>query len=247
MTRVAAIPLRSAADLNRSLYADRTIARENVWRWKAGRTVFELVAPGGDTYVMQSYALIVDPALSLGDLGTIGPRLTTLPAGWRYRSRTLRRPLALGADGSATIVQDDLQNTYQLATTTRPAGKRRRRAIHVDGRTKNVPTDTPGTVEDRGTLTGTPFGKGTIVLLGTLADGKLDGTFRLRFPRGEIAGTVVAPFTVADGEIDFVGTARFVRGTGIFRGITGGALKVHDHNTLDGQNGVLEVDGFATF
>ncbi|MCW2991998.1 MAG: hypothetical protein JWM73_2592, partial [Solirubrobacterales bacterium] len=52
MTRVAAIPIRSAADLDRSLYTDRTILRKNVWRWKAGRKVFELVAPGGDTYVM---------------------------------------------------------------------------------------------------------------------------------------------------------------------------------------------------
>ena len=36
-------------------------------------------------------------------------------------------------------------------------------------------------------------------------------------------------------------------GTGAYRGITSGALKAHDHNTLDGQNGRLSLDGFATY
>ena len=50
--------------------------------------MFELVAPGGDTYVMQSYAQIKDPALTLAKLGSLGRRLK-LPPGWRYRTRTL--------------------------------------------------------------------------------------------------------------------------------------------------------------
>ena len=28
---------------------------------------------------------------------------------------------------------------------------------------------------------------------------------------------------------------------------TSGALAAHDHNTLDGQNGVVSVDGFARY
>lgn len=243
MTRVAAIPIRTAADLDRSLYTDRTIARDNVWRWKAGRRVFELVAPGGDTYVMQSYALIADPALTLAELPGIGPRLTTLPDGWRYRTRTLRRPLALGADGRATVLQDDLLNTYQLATTTRKPGRRKRRALEVDGRTRNV---SKSGIEDRGTVRGKPFGKGTVVVTGTLTGGRLNGHFRMRFAGGEVAGTVDAPFTVADGEIDFVGAGAILHGTGAYRGVTG-TFDFHDHNTLDGQNGVLEAKGFATY
>jgi hypothetical protein len=74
--------------------------------------VYELVAPGGATYVMQSYARIRDPRLSLGDLRGLGARLT-LPDGWRYRVRKLRRDLVLGVHGRATIVQDDLLDTYQ--------------------------------------------------------------------------------------------------------------------------------------
>jgi hypothetical protein len=76
----------------------------------------------------------------------------------------LKRSLALGADGRATILQDDLLNTYQLAHPTRRPGPRRARSAAI---------------------------------------------------------------------------------TGAFRGITSGALRVHDHNTLDGQNGTISVAASA--
>jgi hypothetical protein len=110
-----------------------------------------------------------------------------------------------------------------------------------------VPPATPGTVEDHGTVTGTPFGRGSIVLVGRLVGGRLEGTFRLTFARGSVEGTVSAPFTIAGDTIEFRGTARLAAGTGAFRGISSGALAVHDTNTLDGQNGRLEVSGPATY
>jgi hypothetical protein len=110
---VATIPIRTAAELAQVPYTDRTIARRNTWRWRRGRLVYELVAPDGDRYVMQSYAQIRDPSLTIGNLRALGRRLD-LPSGWRYRARRLRRELVLTADGKATIVQDELQNTYQL-------------------------------------------------------------------------------------------------------------------------------------
>ena len=36
-----------------------------------------------------------------------------LPPGWSYRSRILDQDLVASASGEATIIQDDLQNTYQ--------------------------------------------------------------------------------------------------------------------------------------
>jgi hypothetical protein len=245
MRKVATIPIRSAADLAQTPYTDRTISRVNTWRWHRGRTVFELVAPGGDTYVMQSYSQIKDPSLKLGGLHALGARLK-LPAGWRYRSRKLKHPLVLTAKGSATILQDELQNTYQLATTTRQ-GKRTRRTVSVTGKTHSVSPATPGTVEDHGTLAGTPFGKGSIVLVGTFADNRLTGTFRLTFRRGSVIGAVSLPYKIADGMISFHGTSRFTAGTGAFRGISSGALDTRDTNTLDGQNGRLSVKGHATY
>lgn len=247
LRRVATIPVRSAADLARNAYTDRVVERDNVWHWQRGRRVYELVAPGGDVYVMQAYAQIVDRRLAIGKLRRLGRRLD-LPTGWRYRSRILRRPLHVGADGRATIIQDELQNTYQLATATRPAGRRKRRAVSIDGKTKMIETPTTsGTIEDHGTITGTPFGRGKVEIVVALADGNATGTFRMLFAKGSISGTVDLSYTIADGEIDFRGTAKFTAGTGAYRGITAAELQVHDHNTLDGQNGVVSLEGFARF
>jgi hypothetical protein len=114
MRHVATIPITTPADLGRAPYTERTIDRINTWRWDEGSRIYELLAPGGARYVMQSYSQILDPAQTIGDLKTLGERLT-LPEGWRYRTRRLNKPLALGAKGAATIVQDDLTNTYQRA------------------------------------------------------------------------------------------------------------------------------------
>jgi hypothetical protein len=245
MRKVATIPIRTAAELVQTPYLDRTISRTNTWRWKQGRTVFELVAPGGDTYVMQSYAQIKDPKLTIGKLGSLGRRLA-LPPGWRYRTRKLRHDLVLTAKGSATVLQDELQNTYQLATTTR-RGKRSRHAASMNGVTHTVTPATAGTVEDHGTVSGTPFGKGSIVLVGTFGGGRLTATFRLTFPRGSVIGTTSMPFTISGNEISFHGTSRFTGGTGAYRGISSGALETSDHNTLDGQHGTLSVVGSAKY
>ena len=245
MRKVATIPIHSNADLVQTPYTDRTIDRTNTWEWKRGRAVFELIAPGGDVYVMQSYAQIKDPKLTLRKLGSLGKRLK-LPLAWHYRVRKLRKPLVLRARGSATVLQDDLQDTYQLARVVRH-GKRSRHALELTGRTHSVPPSMPGTVEDHGTVTGTPFGSGRVVLVGTFGSGRLTATFRLTFKRGSIVGSTSMPYTISGNEIDFKGDSRFTGGTGIFRGISSGALPTHDHNTLDGQNGRLSVAGSATY
>ncbi len=247
LTEVATIPIPTAAELARAPYTDRTITRSNIWRWKRGRTVYQLVAPGGDVYVMQSYSQILDPNLTIKQLRTLGSRLK-LPAGWKYRVRRLKRPLELGAEGSATIIQDDLQNTYQLARTTRPPGKRKRRVLKLTGVTRNVPPTVAGTVEDRGTVSGAPFGDGSVVIVGSLSGGKLTATFRLLFPgRGSVTGTADMPFKISGNQISFRGTAQLTGGTGAYRGITSGTLRARDTNTLDGQNGRVFVSGHVRY
>jgi hypothetical protein len=57
-------------------------------------------------------AQFVDESLTLDDLPTLGSRLE-LPEGWAYQARTLDADLVLIADGEATVIQDDLSNTYQ--------------------------------------------------------------------------------------------------------------------------------------
>jgi len=94
-------------------YTERPVARETVFGFDDGSKIYELVAPDGTTYVMQARSQIVDEALEESDLPKLGDRLE-LPEGWTYRVRTLEEPLDVrSTDGTAVVVQDEFQNTYQ--------------------------------------------------------------------------------------------------------------------------------------
>ena len=92
-------------------YTERTVLRDSEFEFRAGAEVYELLAPNGAVYVMQSYAQIVDAELTEAELPTLGERLT-LPEGWQYRARTLETALSVRTPGEATVIQDDLQNSY---------------------------------------------------------------------------------------------------------------------------------------
>jgi hypothetical protein len=94
-------------------YSERTIARETRYVFEAGKPVFMLVSAEGKRYAMQAYAQMKDRALKYDDLPALGARLK-LPDGWRYEVMTPKKDLVLGARGEAVIVQDDLDDTYQL-------------------------------------------------------------------------------------------------------------------------------------
>jgi hypothetical protein len=111
LTARAAIKLR-LADMRTKPYRERTVERDTRYVYKAGQPVFLLVRPDGARYAMQSYAEMADKSLSYADLPGLGSRLK-LPAGWRYETMTPDADLVLGAQRKATIVQDDLDNTYQ--------------------------------------------------------------------------------------------------------------------------------------
>jgi hypothetical protein len=116
MRRVAVLPVKLSEMIeDRSSYRERPVGRTTRWIYEAGQPVFELTDPAGHVYVMQSYAAIVDPKLGYGQLAGLGARLKP-PEGWRYRSRVLDADLVLSAPGAAHILQDELQNTYQLVT-----------------------------------------------------------------------------------------------------------------------------------
>jgi len=243
MRKVATLPIATFAQLAQTPYVERTVARTNYWRWEAGRKVYELLAPNGSTYVMQSYSQIVDPGLSKADLGALGSRLA-LPEGWEYRVRRLSEPLKLNAKGSATILQDELKNTYQRLPAGKPGKKR---DVDVSGNTKSVGFS-GGAIHDQGTITGKPFGSATVDLLATFgANSTMTGDFTISNGRGTAFGTVDTTYVIAGSQITFTGTARFDGGTGRYRGIKGEGLELRDNNTLDGQNGTLTLTGEVRF
>lgn len=244
MRRVATLPIPTAADLAQTPYAERTVDRLNTWHWNRGRKVYELLAPDGSTYVMQAYSQIVDPTLRMSDLASLGERLA-LPEGWEYRVRKLTEPLTLRASGSATILQDELKNTYQRMPAEKPG---KRRDVSVSGNTKSVGFSESGQIHDQGTITGKPFGSGTVDLLATFgANSTMTADFTITNGRGSAFGTVATTYVISGSEITFTGTAEITGGTGRYRGIKGTGLEVYDHNTTDGQNGTLKLTGKVRF
>lgn len=115
MRKIASVEL-SPSDLSQEPYVERSVARDTEFIFDAGSEVYELTAPSGEVYVMQSYALIVDSTLDESALPTLGERLQ-LPEGWTYRTRIVETDyIVVDQNGIATVIQDELQNTYQLTS-----------------------------------------------------------------------------------------------------------------------------------
>jgi len=101
------------AAIGDNAYKVARVARDNIWHFVAGRRIYELEDPDGRQYVMQAFSRAVDPDLELTDLAFLGDRLA-LPPGWSFSTRVLIETLEVPAvDGTAEVVQDELENTYQ--------------------------------------------------------------------------------------------------------------------------------------
>jgi hypothetical protein len=99
--------------LSQRPYAEHMVARKTTEVFKAGLPVFQLLDSDGEVFFMQSYSLQVDPWQTMDALKTLGQKLR-FPRGWSFRVVTLRSDYLLeSAGGQATVIQDDLLNTYQ--------------------------------------------------------------------------------------------------------------------------------------
>ncbi len=96
-------------------YTQHTIHRESHFTFSAGKTVYELTAPDGHVYDMQSYSVQKQPLTEAG-LADLASKLA-LPTGWTFHTRILDADLVLQAPATtgAIVVQDDLGNTYSLS------------------------------------------------------------------------------------------------------------------------------------
>jgi haloalkane dehalogenase len=107
------IPQRSViGGSKRKPYTEYTIERTNTYVFSSAKLVYELVAPDGKVYIMQSYSQIVDPTLTEDALATLASRLK-LPPKWQYRVRKLDQDYIVQESGEAHVIQDDFENTYQ--------------------------------------------------------------------------------------------------------------------------------------
>lgn len=99
---------------DRPAYTEMTVDRNTEYVYLAGQPVFELSDPEGSVYVMQTYVAENDPDGDFSGLRELADRLS-LPEGWEFRVTVPDQDLhAATIDGQATVVRDDLGNTYQL-------------------------------------------------------------------------------------------------------------------------------------
>lgn len=98
----------------RTPYTENVVERQSQYVYDRGNNVYELVAPDGRVFIMQSYSQEVDKSLNEQGLQSLATRLK-LPKGWQYRVHRLDDPLVVRNSGTqAHVVQDELRNTYQL-------------------------------------------------------------------------------------------------------------------------------------
>ena len=107
------VPLSAMATGGITPYAETIVNRRTNFNWSRKYPIHELVSPAGKVYAMQAYSQIVNKTLKLKDLAGLGSKLA-LPAGWKYRTRKLKKDLTLRTKGASIVLQDELQNTYQL-------------------------------------------------------------------------------------------------------------------------------------
>jgi haloalkane dehalogenase len=109
---LAQIEIKKKQD--RTPYTEKIIHRQNQYVYDRGKNAYELLAPGGRVYIMQSYSREINKTLNEEGLLTLQNRLK-LPNGWEYQVRKLEEDLVVrNSDGKAHVVQDDLRNSYEL-------------------------------------------------------------------------------------------------------------------------------------
>lgn len=103
----------SLSDLrNRKPYSEHQVTRKTTYTFKRGEKVYELVSDQNEVYTMQSASREIDKTLTLQELDNLGSRLA-LPEGWDYRVRVLDEDVTYHIDGTAVVIQDEYQNSYQ--------------------------------------------------------------------------------------------------------------------------------------
>lgn len=97
-------------------YVEHAVSRKTIWVYKKGRPVFELISPNKKVFVMQSYSMEMATLLE-GNLPKLGASLR-IPNGWKFKTGILKKDMSLESiNNKAIVTQDNLKNTYQLATS----------------------------------------------------------------------------------------------------------------------------------
>lgn len=95
-------------------YAPMFIARKSGMGWNKGTTALLLDDPEGNTWIMKGFQLGVKPQYTYEEFLAAGvSNFKKLPAGWKFRIKTLEKDLIeTPENGVATIMPDEFFNIY---------------------------------------------------------------------------------------------------------------------------------------
>jgi len=95
-------------------YKPMSIARKSGLGWNKGTTVLLLDDAEGNTWVMKGFQLGLKPQYTYEEFVAAGQsRFKKLPAGWKFRIKTLEKDLIeIPVSGVATIMPDEFFNIY---------------------------------------------------------------------------------------------------------------------------------------
>ena len=107
------VPAKGGIGLD-SPYQPMTIARKSGVGWNKGTTVMLLDDAEGNTWVMKGYQVGLKPTYTYEEFKAAGQsRFKQLPAGWKFRVKTLDKDLIeIPEGGVATIMPDEFFNIY---------------------------------------------------------------------------------------------------------------------------------------
>lgn len=98
---------------------------------------------------------------------------------------------------------------------------------------------------DTGTVTGTPYGAGTVTLTYTLHPrlGFAETAFTITAPTGTVSGRAISRYNVGNVSISFTGAGQITGGTGAFAGATSGVLQFNALHSITGKREAIEFVG----
>lgn len=103
-------------------------------------------------------------------------------------------------------------------------------------------------IEQKGTVTGSPFGRGTLTLRSKLAARRtLEFSIRLVTPHGTVTGTGRATLKASGSQADYTGTVRITGGTRRYSRISRSNLRVSGVGDSAARTTTVRITGSARY
>jgi hypothetical protein len=120
--------------------------------------------------------------------------------------------------------------------------------VHLTGRTALAKVQSSTVLIDRGTITGSPVGSGSITLVYTLhpSAGIASTKFTIVNARGTVTGRATSHYVVTRLHLTFTGMGILTGGTRAYAGIRGAPLQFDAIHSITGKKEAIAFTGRAT-